>query len=311
MFIPTRQELEAYNIIPPEAFANFVLEPYGEGVIAFADYPLNVEGRNIVSRLSAYCRDGMPYLLLSQPREYRPMDQRWLDLATEMLDGFSLWVPPGERRVDYPPSSVRLLIGSEAVAEIALSAEGVDMLMTGATGVVQLPGSLGTSMAFEIRPTEADQRLLNGAFTLCVSGEPNTEGPIPSQESEVDANLVLIGKYNDYLADWSDSNLIALDAMERAYSGEVRFYGNVISRDELLSEKRDFAERWPQREYTARPDSFEVSCSETLCVVAALIDWLAHSPFRDETVRGEAWYELGFDRNTGLIIFENGESRRL
>lgn len=309
MYIPTAQELSALNIIPADAFQNFTMEPSAEGVIAHSTFLGNVEGRNIVSQITAYCRDGAPYLLLSQPENHRVLDQRWLNLASEMLGGFSLWVPPGEIQIDYPASSVELRTGGKQVAEIRLDARGRDILLQGAKGSVQLPAALGTGMFFEIKPTEEDKRILGGAFRLCVDGQQADGNEQPSTEGEKYPEASLIGDFHRYLYEWSQENLRAIQSMEQAYGPAIDFYGNVISRESLLREKRDFAVRWPDRRYMARPDSLKVSCSSRICTVAAMIDWEAHSSARGKTARGEAWYELGYDRSTGLIILENGQSR--
>jgi len=168
MYIPTAQELRDFIIILPEAFSNFVLEPYGDGVVAYSVFLENVQGRNIVSQITAYCRGGTPYLLLSKPEYMRPLDEVWLESANEMLGGFSLWRPPGNVKMDYPTSNVDLRIGGQALAEIRIDEHGVEILMGEAKGSVQLPGVLGTSMYFLIQPTAADKKILRSAFRLCI-----------------------------------------------------------------------------------------------------------------------------------------------
>ncbi len=168
IFIPSTKELQDFNIIPPEAFSNFTLEPYGSGIIAYSILPENVQGRNIVSQITAYCRNGIPYLLLSKPETMRPLTEGWLNSANEMLDGFSLWRPPGTVRVDYPASNVDLRIGGQTLAEIRIDARGIEILMGEVKGNVQLPGVLGTSMYFLIQPTDPDKNILRSAFQLCI-----------------------------------------------------------------------------------------------------------------------------------------------
>jgi hypothetical protein len=117
--------------------------------------------------------------------------------------------------------------------------------------------------------------------------------------------------YNAYLTAWSEQNSFALDFMNAHYANVLDFYGNAISKVELMAEKRSFAERWPDRLYAARPGTFEISCKvEGTCLVAALIDWEAHSAARGKSASGVAWYGLGFDMLTGEVLFEDGKSRR-
>lgn len=184
------------------------------------------------------------------------------------------------------------------------------MLIQGAKGSVQLPGALGTEMYFEVKPTQEDRKILDAAFRLCIDNTQAEVSAQPSIEPEQDSDAQFIRYFNQYLYEWSQDNSRALQFMEQAYGTSIKFYGNLISRESLLREKRDFAVRWPERNYSARANSFQVSCSGRVCTVSTMIDWSAHSPSRGKTARGEAWYELGYDRSTGLIIFENGHSRR-
>ena len=213
--------------------------------------------------------------------------------------------------LEYPSSNVVLLSEGSSVAELQLDERGKRILLGGAAaGYVQFPASLGAMMSFETAPTEADRRILQGAFSLCIEGSGDVPTDRGLEVSQRDIPDGMIDRYTRYLADWSRDNEFAMAAMEEAYSAGVDFYGNDISKSSLLDEKREFAERWPERQYAARADTFDVVCQESSCVVSAMIDWYAHSPARGKTAQGEAWYNIGFDRLTGLIISEDGESRR-
>ena len=310
MYIPDAVELVALNIIPAKAFSNFILEPYGDGVVAYSDFYNNAQGRNVVSQVTAYCRGGTPFLLLSQPEHYRPIDDEWADNAYEYLSGFSLWTPPGSPRVDYGPQHLIFKTGGAPVAELQIDAQGVELLNGNTKISVQMPGALGRSMFLEIEPTDLDRRVLQTAFKLCIGGDEDSATAGPELDSEQDFKSSLVSSYNRYLSDWSRDNSNALSAMNLAYDYQIDFYGNTVSKEALLSEKREFAERWPERIYSPQSDSLEINCGEATCVVSAMIDWYAHSPFREKTARGESWYELGFNIKTGLIVFENGVNRK-
>lgn len=130
-------------------------------------------------------------------------------------------------------------------------------------------------------------------------------------EPQIAPEEAAVALYNAYLAAWSEPNSSALDFMDAHYANSLDFYGTVISKVKLMAEKRNFAERWPDRLYAARPDTFEISCKvEGTCLVAALIDWEAHSAARGKSSSGVAWYGLGFDMLTGEVLFEDGKSRR-
>lgn len=168
MYIPDAVEAAALNIIPAESFSNFTLEPYGGGVIAYSIFYNNAQGRNVVSQVTAYCRGGTPFLLLSQPEHYRPIDEGWAQIAHEELSGFSLWRPPGNLNVEYPPELLRFRTGGAQVAELQIDARGTELLRGHTKISVNMPGALGRSMFLEIKPTDLDERVLQSAFSLCI-----------------------------------------------------------------------------------------------------------------------------------------------
>ena len=54
---------------------------------------------------------------------------------------------------------------------------------------------------------------------------------------------------------WSETNTAGLAWLDPLYADEVKFYGNTISRAEILTVKRLFTERWPERNYRIQPTS--------------------------------------------------------
>jgi hypothetical protein len=138
-------------------------------------------------------------------------------------------------------------------------------------------------------------------------GQSLPEGPAPSVPPEE----LAVALYHDYLAAWSEPNDAALSYMETRYADVLDFYGTEITSEKLMVEKATFAERWPERRYAARPGTFEISCpDEYTCLVASIIDWEAHSAVRGKSASGVAWYGLGFHMETGLVLFEDGKSRK-
>ncbi|KQI69171.1 hypothetical protein AN189_06265 [Loktanella sp. 3ANDIMAR09] len=138
-------------------------------------------------------------------------------------------------------------------------------------------------------------------------GQPLSEG----SDVAVSPEEMAVTLYNDYLAAWSKPNELALPLMNARYGDVLDFYGAEMTKDALMSEKITFAERWPERRYAARPGTFEISCPDaSSCLVASIIDWEAHSAARGKSASGVAWYGLGFDMETGLVLFEDGKSQK-
>jgi hypothetical protein len=114
----------------------------------------------------------------------------------------------------------------------------------------------------------------------------------------------------EYLAAWSAPNEEALAAMPDFYAPTILFYGKSRSARSVMSEKQQFIQRWPSREYTARADTMGVACSPggDTCTVRSVFDFSAFDPRRERRSRGVATLELTvrFDgSDTPVIVSEN------
>lgn len=87
-------------------------------------------------------------------------------------------------------------------------------------------------------------------------------------------------------SDWSLPNEQALARLPYYYAPSVTFYGDAFTLDEVMAEKRKFAERWSVRSYIIEPSSFRVACSQDSCIVDATISWSASSPERGANASG-------------------------
>ena len=113
---------------------------------------------------------------------------------------------------------------------------------------------------------------------------------------------------------------MTLDATPEFYGPRVRFHGRVLSARELFQQKRRFVQRWPERNYTVRPDSLRTACdpaSET-CTVHAVFDFIAVNPARGRRSTGTAMLELVVDvsgprpviaAETSRIVSRGGAAR--
>jgi hypothetical protein len=97
--------------------------------------------------------------------------------------------------------------------------------------------------------------------------------PEPSRSPEP-AAFNIAGRYH---ASCSRPNAVAVPAMGASYADSVMFYGSAMLRQAVVAEKRAFAERWPLRAYTMRPDATAVSCTALTCSVSGIINWYARS----------------------------------
>ena len=61
-------------------------------------------------------------------------------------------------------------------------------------------------------------------------------------------------------ARWSSPNEAAFRSLDELYAETVRYHGKSMPRQAVVTEKQRFAERWPERSYTVRPESISVTC---------------------------------------------------
>ncbi len=113
----------------------------------------------------------------------------------------------------------------------------------------------------------------------------------------------------DYLASISGSNGATLADAPGFYGNQVVFHGRTMSVASLMSEKRRFVQRWPERRYRPRPDSLRTACSAglALCQVRATVDFSAFSPARGARSQGTVDLELAISLAGArpVIVSEN------
>jgi hypothetical protein len=87
---------------------------------------------------------------------------------------------------------------------------------------------------------------------------------------------------------WSGPNADMLRALDDLYADQVFYHGKLMPRQEVLRDKRRFAEKWPERSYKIRPHSVSTTCYDEfqICRVKAIVErqlanTKAHAKSRD------------------------------
>lgn len=65
MYVPDRATLEEFDLVSPDGFAPFYLEPYKDGIVAASKRIGPTRLYDEITQVTAYCRKGAPYLLVS------------------------------------------------------------------------------------------------------------------------------------------------------------------------------------------------------------------------------------------------------
>jgi hypothetical protein len=136
---------------------------------------------------------------------------------------------------------------------------------------------------------------------------PPPDAPPPSDSSVVTASLEpqtsLTGRATGLVislaARWSGPNAEALGALDGLYVDKVFYHGKLTPRQEVLTEKRRFAERWPQRSYKIRPHSVSATCNATseMCRVQGIMDRELANPATNTKTRDIASFDYSLARS--------------
>ncbi|GEO99349.1 hypothetical protein [Methylobacterium haplocladii] len=146
---------------------------------------------------------------------------------------------------------------------------------------------------------------------MAVSSEIDTTAPDPRFGGWAAQAQRLTG---DYLDSVSAPNGAMLAAAPRFYGDRVRFHGRPMSISALMSEKRRFVRRWPERRYAPQDGTMRTACNAagSVCVVRTVMAFSAGNPARG--VRSEGLSELSltvsFTGERPVIVSESSRVLR-
>ena len=133
---------------------------------------------------------------------------------------------------------------------------------------------------------------------------------IPRDDQELSKRALSF--VNEILSKWSETNAAGLAWLDPLYADEVNLYGKLISRAEVLTEKRVFTERWPERNFRIQPNSMNVVCGNDYyspgleCIVTGAVEWQTRGPARNATASGLAGFTYTLEA-TGATFLIRGE----
>jgi hypothetical protein len=100
----------------------------------------------------------------------------------------------------------------------------------------------------------------------------------------------------------------AISSVLLSYGQSVRYYGKQLGLADIISDKRAYFKRWPERYYQVRPATVSVSCRGTLCEVTGLYDWSVRSLPRNRKSSGTASFTYIVDTSGGMhVVGESSE----
>ena len=79
--------------------------------------------------------------------------------------------------------------------------------------------------------------------------------------------------------------------LEDEYTDQVNYFGKMLAKTSVLADKTSFFRKWPERNYSVRPDTVVVACqSEVSCKAEGVVDWAVSN--HASTSTGSATFSL-------------------
>lgn len=129
--------------------------------------------------------------------------------------------------------------------------------------------------------------------------EPPATAPVQSRSAEADAYTFVRSLIEEHGAG-TDS---AIQIVSRTYAPSLSYYGQRRSLSEVLSDKKSYFARWPERAYRIRPETVDTTCIGDRCTVSGIYDWAVRSTLRNRQANGAAQflYELKLGPSPSVI----------
>jgi hypothetical protein len=107
------------------------------------------------------------------------------------------------------------------------------------------------------------------------------------------------GLVTSLAARWSAPNAETLRTLDELYVDKVFYHGKLTPRQDVLMDKRRFAERWPQRSYKVRPRSISATCNAAtdVCHVHGIMDRELANPATNTKSRDVASFDYSLTRS--------------
>lgn len=160
MEYPGRDVLVEYDIVTPEDFSHFFIDPYKGGIVAASKRQTPTRIYDELLQLTALCIEGTPYLLYNSTVGDLPQEKMYFTFNET-----------GETFEEIPATNVEVLDSANGASlkvqlqpEVALKIQQALYFRTG----FSIPPVSGGEHRFELHLNEQDQKFLKAAFTLCI-----------------------------------------------------------------------------------------------------------------------------------------------
>lgn len=107
----------------------------------------------------------------------------------------------------------------------------------------------------------------------------------------------------------SANNDVAIRVLEKYWAPIVILDGNPVNKNNLASQKIDFFQKWPLRNYISNRTLQEIECDRVtqICKVEGLVNWSLENYKGNKKLKGSSEYEysIDFSRDSPMITEES------
>lgn len=183
---------------------------------------------------------------------------------------------------------------SSDLMQISLSVDSSDMRYLTSREMEQF--RITTAIGAEVVPGKEPEPQVSSVPTP----QPQASAPVPDNRTKV---VQFVERYHNA---WSSTNSTALAFIHDAYGSQVDYFGKIVTQDEVVRDKSNFADRWPDRAYSVRPESLIISCVST-CRVTGEVEWFASASARNKSTSGVASFGMIWNPDTQRIEAETSK----
>lgn len=108
-----------------------------------------------------------------------------------------------------------------------------------------------------------------------------------------------------YQEAWSSPNATSLGFVDQVYGQSVDYFGKRFTRQAVMRDKSNFANRWDYRAYALREETLSIDCSSRKCTVEGVNDYFTFSSSRNQKSSGAASFSFDLDLTSLRITREN------
>jgi hypothetical protein len=137
---------------------------------------------------------------------------------------------------------------------------------------------------------------------------PETSAPARSTKPEpaVSSFPTIKSVTYDFITRSNRHNDEVLLFLQDEYGDQISYYGKASTKASVLADKSAFFQKWPNRNYSIRPNSISVGCeNDRTCKVDGVVDWIVWG--HGKTSTGSATLSLVWSADSGKwrIVSEN------